>query len=384
MHAEPKLLTRQELHQLVWAEPGTHLAARFGLSDTGLAKICRKLDVPRPPPGWWAKLTAGKSVRRASLPDPRPGTPTQITITPTPDSSDGLCHRVRIETARVQEIAVPDKLIRPHPLIAGWLADRRERQKQSRLETEPWRRGLYGLPALTATDRRRHQALHALFRALERVGASIGEDDFARLSATMDGEAIAFELREKLRQVVRPMTADEKRWETWNTTGVKRELEPTGFLQFTILAWTEQPVRKQWLESDRQSLDQMLPSIIATFVVLAPVLAEITRQREEVARRFAEAQRLAEEERQRRREDDNRWRRFLELAGDWQQAALAREFIATARAGDYGPNEMIGDRTLVDWIDWAERRAEAIDPMTEGSARVFSELVSIRSWTYRG
>jgi hypothetical protein len=38
MQAEPTLLTREQLHQLVWNEPGAHLAKRFGLSDTGLAK----------------------------------------------------------------------------------------------------------------------------------------------------------------------------------------------------------------------------------------------------------------------------------------------------------------------------------------------------------
>ena len=51
-------VSREELHQLVWEFPGTHLAKRFGISDVALAKICRRLDVPRPPPGWWARKAA--------------------------------------------------------------------------------------------------------------------------------------------------------------------------------------------------------------------------------------------------------------------------------------------------------------------------------------
>lgn len=38
--------TRQELYDLVWAEPMKTVSARFGLSDVGLAKACRRADIP--------------------------------------------------------------------------------------------------------------------------------------------------------------------------------------------------------------------------------------------------------------------------------------------------------------------------------------------------
>lgn len=384
MREDGELLTREELHQLVWKFPGTHLAKRFGVSDVALAKICRKLDVPRPPPGWWARKAAGRKVRIAPLPTRRPDIPVQIRITPTPETTDGLRDHIQAEAERLGTIAVPDRLARPHPLIAGWLRDRRERQQRARLEQEPWRRSLYSVPNWTGTDRRRHRVLHALFRALEGRGATIAEDDRGRLNATIGGEAIAFELRGKLRQVTRPLTADEKRWETWNRSAVRRELEPTGFLQFTIWAWTEESVRKNWLESGTRPINSMLPEIVATFAVLAPVLAERTRQREEAARRWEEERRRAEEERQRRREDDNRWRRFLEIAGAWKRAALAREFIAALRAGDVGANELIEGRSVAEWIVWAEERAAAMDPMGKGPDQLFDDVGSVRAWTYLG
>ena len=40
MSEDGELLTREELHQLVWESPGTHLAKRFGITDVALAKIC--------------------------------------------------------------------------------------------------------------------------------------------------------------------------------------------------------------------------------------------------------------------------------------------------------------------------------------------------------
>lgn len=41
-------LTRQQLYDLVWANPITHVAAQPGISDVMLARICAQKDVPRP------------------------------------------------------------------------------------------------------------------------------------------------------------------------------------------------------------------------------------------------------------------------------------------------------------------------------------------------
>lgn len=47
-------ITKGELRALVWQEPITALAKRFNLSPNGLAKICDRLDIDRPPKGYWA------------------------------------------------------------------------------------------------------------------------------------------------------------------------------------------------------------------------------------------------------------------------------------------------------------------------------------------
>ena len=52
-----KAITRKHLYDQVWAEPMSRLAARYGLSDRGLAKICRKHNIPRPPPRLLGKAT---------------------------------------------------------------------------------------------------------------------------------------------------------------------------------------------------------------------------------------------------------------------------------------------------------------------------------------
>src|ERR1700737_5046631 len=61
-------ISREELHQAVWSEPMRKVAKRFGVSDVALAKRCRRMAIPLPGRGYWAKKAAGKKVRPISLP----------------------------------------------------------------------------------------------------------------------------------------------------------------------------------------------------------------------------------------------------------------------------------------------------------------------------
>jgi hypothetical protein len=48
-------ITREELYEAVWAESMVKVAKIYGLSDVGVAKIAKKLHVPVPGRGYWAK-----------------------------------------------------------------------------------------------------------------------------------------------------------------------------------------------------------------------------------------------------------------------------------------------------------------------------------------
>ena len=63
-------MTRLELYNLVWSQPTSQLSKALGYSDVGIAKICRKHRIPRPPRGYWAKKQAGQTPRQIPLPDP--------------------------------------------------------------------------------------------------------------------------------------------------------------------------------------------------------------------------------------------------------------------------------------------------------------------------
>eukprot|EP00919_Chromeraceae_sp_WS-2016_P057050 GHVR01135310.1.p1 GENE.GHVR01135310.1~~GHVR01135310.1.p1 ORF type:complete len:109 (-),score=11.44 GHVR01135310.1:475-777(-) len=56
-------LTSEELREIVWSHPASHLQGVFGVSDRGIAKSCVRKGIARPPRGYWQKLNANKDPR---------------------------------------------------------------------------------------------------------------------------------------------------------------------------------------------------------------------------------------------------------------------------------------------------------------------------------
>jgi hypothetical protein len=50
---------RDKLYEAVWKRPAVQLAKEHGISDVALAKICKKLKVPKPGPGYWRRIEKG-------------------------------------------------------------------------------------------------------------------------------------------------------------------------------------------------------------------------------------------------------------------------------------------------------------------------------------
>ena len=64
LHHLASRYNREEIYREIWSEPIQRVAKRYGLSDVGLAKVCRKLLIPRPGRGYWAKKAAGVTLPR--------------------------------------------------------------------------------------------------------------------------------------------------------------------------------------------------------------------------------------------------------------------------------------------------------------------------------
>lgn len=114
-------LTRKELYDQIWSEPIWTLAKKYGFSDVGLAKICRKHNIPRPPRGYWAQKKAGLRVIQAPLPKNSKENIIEITIRPAKHSEtkekETFRQKLGLGRRRISIPEVPDTLISPHPLV---------------------------------------------------------------------------------------------------------------------------------------------------------------------------------------------------------------------------------------------------------------------------
>ena len=66
-------LTREVLYALVWSEPMLKAAARFNVSSSYMARVCARMNVPRPERGYWARLAVGQTPTKIPLPEAQPG-----------------------------------------------------------------------------------------------------------------------------------------------------------------------------------------------------------------------------------------------------------------------------------------------------------------------
>lgn len=68
---QPTMIPKGELLDLIWSKPVSVLAKEFGVSPNGLSKICDRLDIARPPKGYWrSTIIAARVQKPQNITDP--------------------------------------------------------------------------------------------------------------------------------------------------------------------------------------------------------------------------------------------------------------------------------------------------------------------------
>jgi integrase len=71
---------REALYELVWTAPVSEIAKKLGVSDVGLAKLCRRAAIPLPGRGYWARVESGQQIAAEPLPPAPSGLPELLRI----------------------------------------------------------------------------------------------------------------------------------------------------------------------------------------------------------------------------------------------------------------------------------------------------------------
>jgi len=236
---------------------------------------------------------------------------------------------------------------------------------------------------LSLLERRRQRILDVLFKTLERHGfkAKTGERGEAHLE--IEHERVEFALKEKFRQVRRPLTADEKRWASNPARPWRQEIQATGTLIFRIGTHLDRALKHEWTDSPETPIEKQLPEIVATLLLAEPIPKDRRRRHEEAERKRWDEERRRYEDEQRVKQDRNRWRHFVECAHRWREAEIARQFMAALEARLDVSDVPIGDRSAKQWIDWARVRLAEHDPLMGDAEPVLQDVAAVTSWTYR-
>lgn len=378
--------TRQELYDLVWSEPMKTLAGQFELSDVGLAKACKKANIPRPPRGYWAKLAAGKKVTHTPLPARGPGMADAIEVggsrysyyrsyseeevlafEPTPpvfeDDLEDVAARVRGE---VPNVTVPKFPERAHRLIRRLLdADEERRQKQlaSRFPSS-WDAPLFDDPF----EKRRLRVLNAIFTALERAGMrpSLQGNDARDLDVMINDTRVHFTL-----------DATSQKPDPYRRTGIQTRGSSTK-LRFAIsTGGPSSGVDQTWEDTDKTKLETHLTDIVAELIIAGERHYREGRQRhyewmvERKARLIEEIRKRKEEAERKERErlaalEQARMDRLMRDAANFRMAADIRTYVKDIAAQVVSGDLSVSQDDLDTWSAWALAQAERIDPARSG------------------
>jgi hypothetical protein len=367
-------LTRQELYELVWAQPMTKVAAGLGISDVALKKICVKHHVPVPGRGYWAKVAAGKTVKQAALASSSDPALQEIRIYGSPE----LQLPPNVRQAKREAIAgekIPERKITVnlaaapiHATVALTLKTLRKRRPDNQRLVSTWEPECFRVSVAPANVDRAAAILDALARAAEGRGyATEAAKDGAGLR--INGELIGFRLREKVDRQPHQRTADEiaraeraaksrrgadeflRPWEPeWDYV-------PSGRLILELGEQYNTGLRRIWADGKRQRIEDLLNDFFAGAVAYAAAEKSKREERERWHREWEEQQRLRWEEEERRRREESRWKFLSGNLEALERAERIERFVDSMRAQLANAD---ASAQLVRLLDWSQNHAAGL------------------------
>lgn len=377
--------TRRQIYDLVWSKPLNKVAAELGLSDQGLAKACRRCDVPVPPLGYWQKLAHGKHVNRPALDSD------QFDLEYMVEVSVGMRLRPVAPQASKPHTQISGessgaeltKATTPHPILKQVRKAFHRVKKPDEfayVNVSPFK-----IRASPAECERVLALIAKIFAAAlaERWEIKGSAHDGWELQAS--GENIEIAITENTKRTPHtPTPAEIREQQRYSWTKIPEfDYSPSGELKLTISSGSYLGLRTNWSDGKKQRLEAVLPGFIEGISIVGAALYTRRLEREEQERQW-ELQRQREAER-RRLEEIQRTRLavFKEQAKKHNEAEVLRAYVeGVKRSLDEIPE---GDVPKVQvWIEWAEKSIQDLDPLCHGLPVLMTEDEASRnSWRYR-
>lgn len=358
---------RQQLYEQVWAKPMTILAQEYGLSDVGLRKICKRLNIPLPPQGYHLRTHKGQ---RPPLPPAKDGVTEHVTHLYEPEQRHVLELPQPVEVPEISfeehpenRIVVPEMLTSPHPLVAEArsLLKKGKPDKYGRVSTY-WQRG-NDISVFPESVDRGLRIMNALFKALAKRGfpVSVDEKNRATVVKVLD-EQIGIRLEERSRQVRHIPTPAELKEEKQRSYRTYPTFDCFTTGEFSLIITGAYRNEKVCKDDKKGKIEEKLNDFVIALIKRALQMKDerIRREREEQARREREKRRweldaLIHKEKE-------RVEVLMKQSEAWHESQKLRAFIHAARATcpDINP-----EGEFAKWLVWASQQADRMDPLKD-------------------
>lgn len=365
-------LNREDLYELVWSEPMQMLGPKFGMSDVGLKKACKRLRVPTPGRGYWAMKAAGRAPRRTPLPKlPKSVTASQQTITfgrppkPTPkevvEATGPVADQERFEALPENRIAVVDVLANPHKLVQSSIQLPRNAKADQQHRLVPRGKRCLAVAVTLGTADRAMAVYDALVKACESRGWAVAVADSEKGSATtvtVAEERVGLLIEERVDRVERKPDPKEKRL-YW---GKEYDYVPTGRLTVRLLAPYLGGVRQSWSDGAKQRVEDCLNGVMVGLVAASEFIKAQRLEQEARHREFVAAEERRREAEKRRQAEEARIRALDSDLLAWRKATTAREYAAAMRRSAEAAGLLEEGAPMAAWLAWVDAYADRVDP----------------------
>lgn len=379
---DDRFYNREKLYTEIWNEPILKVAKRYSVSDVALAKTCRKLGIPLPGVGYWAKKQYGKEPPTPPLPEME--TVLQILKRPVPNRQYGKDENIsKMIAAKYPEIQrligqeeLPEfridgnKQSAFHPLIENTNKLLRQEFKKKQYYWVDRRitvrdSSVFNVKISEDSLERAIRLLDTFVKALEKRGFSVQSEknEYREMYTRIHilGNEIPVRLFEASHRKMLTKLEKEK-----ENTYHNYILEPDGKLSFEIYSRQRfNTVVFQDRKTDK--LEKRLNEIMIFLYKECIYRAEEKIRREEHARVAA----IEEAFRQTRREIRNKVERRVSMLHEEAKSLEEYNRLRTyVKSVEREASKLTGKTEeyfqIITWLDWANEYLKMIDPMRNG------------------
>lgn len=380
--------TREKLYEEVWQKPMTSLAKEYGLSDVGLRKICVYLQIPLPPQGYHLRK------RRRSpptLPAAKKDTPLFYYCyhcrppahLQDNSSEEPIIPELAFEEDPANRISVPLSIDSPHPLIKKSAQAFKKLKPDDKGRLNSFQRDGLNISVYPESVDRSLLIMDTLIKAITSRGFKIDVDSEKKsTNMIIIDESIEICMEEKSQRVDYEPTPQELK----KSERLKFRTYPMyAYISSDRLAIKATTRFDSWetIFSDREKtrFETNMNKVIARLIIYAQSVKErrLKREKEEQERRAKEEHR--QEMRRLIELEKAKLKELNEEVDAWHKSQRIRKYVAAVKqAVIKNKGEIAAGSELEEWLIWAEKQADRLDPLAESPYSILDDEAKYRFW----